>query len=124
MTCLLRAHGAAEELLRTALLAKLAVDLQDPVLARRAARRAVLSGRLLSGLDFPALVSLDEEDSDLPDVQDLLDLLDVLHPERSAESCGAGGDSRQDASQHVTGQLVTAGPDVGERLGHGRTVAP
>lgn len=108
MTCLLRAHGAAEELLRTALLAKLAVDLQDPVLARRAARRAVLSGRLLSGLDFPAFVSLDEEDSDLPDVQDLLD---VLHPERSAEPCGAGGDSRQDAAQHVAGQSQGA---VGE----------
>lgn len=50
------AAEAAQELLRTALLAKLAVDLQDPVLARRAARKALAQARLLAGLDFPAAV--------------------------------------------------------------------
>jgi hypothetical protein len=47
-----RAISAAEDLLRTALLASFAVDLQDPVLARRAAREALSSARLLCGLDF------------------------------------------------------------------------
>ena len=63
------AEGVAHELLRTALLAKLAVDLGDPALARRAARRAAGSARLLSGMDLPVSVDPDE---DLPEVDDLL----------------------------------------------------
>jgi hypothetical protein len=66
------AAEAAKELLRTALLAKLACDLEDPALARRAAREASRHARLLSGLDFPAY---DTGDEPLPDVGDLLDVL-------------------------------------------------
>ncbi len=48
-----RAGVAAQELLRTALLARLAVDLDDPALARRAATAAVRHARLLAGLSWP-----------------------------------------------------------------------
>ncbi len=58
----------AQELLRTALLAKLAVDLGDPALARRAARYAQSSAQLLAGLDIPTHV----DDEELPKVDDLL----------------------------------------------------
>lgn len=47
------AATAARNLLKVSLLAKLAVDLQDPALARRAAREAQTHARLLAGLDFP-----------------------------------------------------------------------
>ena len=67
------AAAAAHELLRTALLAKLAVDVGDPALARRAARRAASSARLLSGMHLPAYVDPDEDlDDDLPKLGDLL----------------------------------------------------
>lgn len=63
------AEGVARELLRTALLCKLAIDIGDPVLAGRAARRAATSARLLGGMDLPAYV---DPDDDLPEVDDLL----------------------------------------------------
>ena len=50
---------ASTELLRTAALAKLATDLRDPALARRAAREAVTHARLLAGLDYPAPAEAD-----------------------------------------------------------------
>lgn len=54
--------GTAGELLRAALLCKLALDLDDPRLARRAAREAAASARLLAGLNLhPA-----EPDGDTP----------------------------------------------------------
>jgi hypothetical protein len=62
----------AHELLRTALLAKLAVDLGDPQLARRAARYAQSSAKLLAGLDLPTYVE-DDDDESLPEVDDLLE---------------------------------------------------
>lgn len=69
----------ANGLLRTALLAKLAVDLEDPVLARRAAREALAHARLLSGLDFPPDAEGDVHcgPRPLPAVEDLLLL---VHP--------------------------------------------
>ncbi len=74
-------HG----LLRTALLAKLAVDLQDPALARRAARDALAHARMLSGLGFPP----DPEDGSHCGLQpvDLGALLARLYP--SGLSCAA-----------------------------------
>lgn len=79
---------AATELLRTALLAKLAVDLQDPALARRAAREALTHARLLAGLDFPP----DEEDAlhcgpRLPTVEELLGRV-YPEPPRSVDDEG------------------------------------
>ena len=71
MTALERAETTSAELLRLALLAKLAVDLGDPVLCRRAARHAVTAARFLSGSDFPAYVNSDDTDA-LPTVGDLL----------------------------------------------------
>lgn len=62
----------ATELLRTALLAKLAVDLEDPVLARRAARQSLAHARLLSGLEFPPHVDTDEGGARMPELDDLL----------------------------------------------------
>jgi hypothetical protein len=68
------AASTAFELVRTALVAKLAVDLGDPVLARRAARYAQSSARLLGGLDFPAEVDEPQRDVEhLPEVDDLLE---------------------------------------------------
>jgi hypothetical protein len=69
---LLHAQSVAFELVRTALVAKLAVDLGDPVLARRAARYAQSSARLVAGLDFPAHVESDDDQA-LPEVDDLLE---------------------------------------------------
>jgi hypothetical protein len=79
-----QASTTAAELQRTALLAKLAVDLGDPPLARRAARYAQSSARLLAGSDFPPHVDDDCDDCDhdhdhdhqsLPEVDDLLERL-------------------------------------------------
>ncbi len=42
-------HDAADELVRTALLARLALDLDDQPLARRAALEAASHARLLAG---------------------------------------------------------------------------
>ncbi len=68
------ASSTAAELLRTALLAKLAVDLEDPALARRAARYARSSAHLLSSLDFPPHTDQpDDDDQALPEVEDLLE---------------------------------------------------
>jgi hypothetical protein len=112
------AVDAAEELLRTALLCKLAVDLQDPVLARRAARAAAGPARLLSGLDFASYVELDDGwdgGGGLPEVQDLLE---ALHPGLSAAesepSCGdggedAGGSASRCGAAGVAGEAVAAG---------------
>jgi hypothetical protein len=61
----------AHELLRTALLAKLACDLGDPALARRAARYAQSAAKLLAGLDLPTYVE-EDDDEPLPEVDDLL----------------------------------------------------
>ncbi len=47
------AAGTAEQLLRVALLTKLAIDLDDPALARRAASPAARHARLLAGLTWP-----------------------------------------------------------------------
>lgn len=73
-----RASEVAAELLRTALLAKLAVDIEDPVLARRAARYATASARLLSGLDFPP--HSDDDDDHAGGLPEVGDLLEQLHP--------------------------------------------
>ena len=55
------AAAAAHELLRTALLAKLAVDLGDPTLTRRAARLAHTAARLLAGMgDLPVHADPDD----------------------------------------------------------------
>lgn len=51
MTAPEQATSSAFELLRVALLAEFAVDLDDPVLARRAAQQAASHSGLLSGLD-------------------------------------------------------------------------
>ncbi len=68
------------KLLRTALLAKLAVDLEDPALARRAARYAQTSAHLLAGLDFPPHDDREEpDDQALPEVEDLLERLPSRH---------------------------------------------
>lgn len=76
------ASVCAHELLRTALLAKLAVDLQDPRLARRAAREALAQARLLSGLDFLAYEDEDdptyEDDQADEDAAALADVAQVL----------------------------------------------
>ena len=53
--------AAAADLLGAALLAKLAVDLEDPVLARQAASQAGAAARWLQGLDFPASGALRAE---------------------------------------------------------------
>lgn len=63
--------GAAGDLLRAAMTVKLALDLDDPRLARRAAREAAALARLLAGLD----VGEHLVDVDLPDVADLLEQL-------------------------------------------------
>ncbi len=65
----------AAELLRTALLAKLAVDLEDPALVRRAAGYAESSAHLLAGLTFPTYVDREEDDEDqsLPSLDEFLD---------------------------------------------------
>lgn len=60
---------AATELVRTALLCKLALDLDDPSLARRAARQSAQHARLLAGLDCGL-----EGEGELPPVADLLDV--------------------------------------------------
>jgi hypothetical protein len=68
------AVSTAFELVRTALLAKLAVDLGDPMLARRAARYAQSAAHLLAGLDFPPYDDReDPDDQALPEVEDLLE---------------------------------------------------
>lgn len=82
------ALSTAQELLRTALLSKLAVDLEDPVLARRAARCAAESARLLSGLDFPAHVDEDQADEDAAGLPDVGDLLEALRPAPLPEDGG------------------------------------
>ena len=83
------AEKTSTELLRLSLLAKLAVDLGDPVLARRAARHAVTSARLLAGLDWQApRLEQDDEDDDLPELDELLERL----PSRT-EVEGAGADT-------------------------------
>lgn len=72
------AAETANELLRTALLAELAVDLGDPRLARRAARHSASNARLLAGLDLPRHEDDDDdpdEDVALPEVDDLLSVL-------------------------------------------------
>ena len=53
------------------MLAKLAVDLGDPMLTRRAARHAVGAAQRLALCDFPAYVDSDDSD-DLPTIADLL----------------------------------------------------
>lgn len=73
------ASRAALELLRTALLAKLAVDLQDPALAHRAAREALAQAGLLHALDFPPYVDesypqAEQHDEQVPLVSLPLDL--------------------------------------------------
>ncbi len=71
---LVKATAVAAELLRTALLAKRAVDLQDSALAGRAARYAASSAHLLAGLDVPTYDdSEDVDDQELPEVDDLLE---------------------------------------------------
>ncbi len=69
------ATTTAADLLRTALLAKLAVDLEDPALARRAARYAQTAAHLLAGLDFPPHVEGDDldDEQELPSLEDLLE---------------------------------------------------
>ncbi len=68
------AYSTAFELVRTALVAKMAVDLGAPVLARRTARYAQSSVRLLAGLDISAHPDEDDdEDRALPEVEDLLE---------------------------------------------------
>lgn len=72
-----RATTAAADLLRCSLVVKLAVDLEDPRLARRAARQVITSARLLTGMDFPDgrdWIDSDDQDDDalLPEVADLL----------------------------------------------------
>lgn len=47
-------HDLAFDLVRTALVAKLAVDLDDGALSRRAATEAAGHARLLAGLELPA----------------------------------------------------------------------
>ncbi len=84
LTGLAAADSSVGELLRTALVAKFAVDLEDPVLVRRAARLAAGHAQVLSRLDFPAHSRedddvLSEHDVQLPDVGDLLAL---RHPSR------------------------------------------
>lgn len=69
MTPLDRATSAAADLLRTSLVARLAVDLEDPQLARRAAREAGTHARLLRGMDFPPYRGEDP----LPELDDLLE---------------------------------------------------
>lgn len=66
------AGACALELLRLALLAKLAVDLQDPALAHRAAREAMAQAGLLHALDFPSYVDEADDDEDLPELDELL----------------------------------------------------
>ncbi len=79
---------AAFELVRTALVAKLAVDLGDPVLARRAARYARSSAQLLAGLvDFPPHDDREEpDDQALPEVEDLLERLPSRHDVKEASA--------------------------------------
>ncbi len=84
LTGLAAADSSVGELLRTALVANFAVDLEDPVLVRRAARLAAGHAQVLSRLDFPAHKQedddvLSEHDVQLPDVGDLLAL---RHPSR------------------------------------------
>jgi hypothetical protein len=59
----------AFELVRVSLLCKLALDLDEPVLARRAARHAVTAARELAEMDVPT------DAEPLPEVDDLLDRL-------------------------------------------------
>jgi len=74
------AAAAAFDLLRTALLAKLAVDLDDPVLSRRAATEAAGHARLLAGLDYPPAVDDDAVHAEVVDGQPLEVLLRRLYP--------------------------------------------
>jgi len=53
----------------------LALDLGDTVLARRAARYAASSARLLSGLDFPDASEDHDDDQALPELDELLERL-------------------------------------------------
>ena len=71
------AGSTATDLLRFAMVAKLATDLGDPVLARRAARYAVSSAHLLAGLDWQPEAQEDEDDdtAPLPAVDELLEQL-------------------------------------------------
>lgn len=80
--------GTARELLRTALLVKLAVDLADPVLARRAARQAAGHARLLSGLSVPPYAEPGDDDGAPPDelrdqVEDNVEVVDNVEVEQS-----------------------------------------
>ncbi len=87
-TGLAAAASSVGELLRAALVAKLAVDLEDPVLARRAARLAAGHAQVLSRLDFPAHSKEDDDVLSEPDVQpdvqlpDVGDLLALRHSSR------------------------------------------
>jgi hypothetical protein len=76
-----RAADTAHALLRAALVGKLAVDLGDPALSRRAAQQARASAQHLAGLDFPD--TRDWAGDDEPATVD--QLLAELHP-RQAEA--------------------------------------
>lgn len=62
------AHAAAADLLRTALTAKLAVNVGDPVLSRRASLQAAGHARLLAGLDVEARAAVVEPSASLAEL--------------------------------------------------------
>jgi ATP phosphoribosyltransferase regulatory subunit HisZ len=74
-----RAAASAHALLRAALVGKLAVDLGDPGLSRRAAQQARASAHHLAGLDFPD--TRDWTGDDEPPTVD--QLLAELHPRQT-----------------------------------------
>jgi hypothetical protein len=75
-----RAADTAHALLRAALVGKLAVDLGDPHLSRRAAQQARASAQHLAGLDFP-----DTRDWTEDEPATVEELLAEIHP-RQAEA--------------------------------------
>jgi hypothetical protein len=77
------AAAAAEELLRTALIAKLAVDLDDPALARRAANEAAGHARLLVDLDLPVVLDVDVHADVIAPGSTLDELLRLAYPAAS-----------------------------------------
>lgn len=73
------AKRTAADLLRLALLARLATQLDDPRLARRAARDAQAAAHLLAGLDWPARPGLDDGPDDDPALPSVGVLLEQVH---------------------------------------------
>jgi ATP phosphoribosyltransferase regulatory subunit HisZ len=88
-----RAADTAHALLRAALVGKLAVDLGDPGLSRRAAQQARASAQHLAGLDFPDTRDWTEDEPATVD-----QLLAELHPRQTEHEADIDHERHQEAT--------------------------